>query len=118
MPDTYAYADRDMVGLVLRNLISNAIKFTPVGGRISVGTNPHLSFAEVYVKDTGKGITAGDMKKIGSTELYTTTGTAQEQGTGLGLMLCKEFLAKNGGQMQIESEEGKGSVFSFTLPVK
>lgn len=118
MPDTYAYADRDMVGLVLRNLISNAIKFTPAGGRISVGTNPHLSFAEVYVKDTGKGISTEDMKKIGSTELYTTTGTAQEQGTGLGLMLCKEFLAKNGGQMQIESEEGKGSVFSFTLPVK
>jgi signal transduction histidine kinase len=110
------WADRDMINLVLRNLISNAIKFSPSGGKISIGTLEQLAFTEIYVKDAGKGISKEEMKKIGGDEFYSSNGTAHEQGTGLGLMLCKEFLAKNNGRLRIESEPGKGSVFSFTLP--
>lgn len=111
-----AYADRDMVDLVLRNLLSNAIKYTPAGGRIIIGTNEHDSFTEAYITDSGRGITREDMKKINENNFYTTPGTSSEAGTGLGLMICKEFLARNNGQLMIESEPGKGSTFSFTLP--
>jgi signal transduction histidine kinase len=106
-----------MIQLVLRNLVSNAIKFTPPGGRISIGASELNSFTEVYVQDSGKGIGSKELVKINNQEFYTTNGTAHEQGTGLGLMLCKEFLAKNDGHMRIESEVGRGSVFSFTLPL-
>lgn len=116
-PDGFiAWADRDMINLVLRNLVSNAIKFSPSGGKISIGTFEQSQFTEIYVKDSGKGISKEEMKKIGAQEFYSSNGTAQEQGTGLGLMLCKEFLSKNNGQLRIQSEPGKGSVFSFTLP--
>jgi signal transduction histidine kinase len=113
----YAWADYDMINLVVRNLVSNAIKFTPSGGHICIGATEHPDFAEVYVQDSGKGMTAKDLQKINAHEFFSTNGTAQEQGTGLGLMLCKEFLAKNEGCMRIESEPGKGSTFSFTLPL-
>jgi signal transduction histidine kinase len=112
----YVVADKDMVNLVLRNLLSNAIKFTPQQGTIEVGVNQLSSFVEVYVQDSGTGISKEALVKINENNFYTTKGTASESGTGLGLMLCKEFLAKNGGQMHIESEMGKGSIFSFTLP--
>ena len=105
-----------MVNLVLRNLLSNAIKFTPQQGMIEVGVNETDSFVEVYVQDSGSGISKEALQKINENNFYTTKGTASESGTGLGLMLCKDFLSKNGGQMHIESEVGKGSVFSFTLP--
>jgi len=111
-----AWADRDMINLVLRNLVSNAIKFSPAGARISIGAKELAASAEVYVKDAGKGISTEEMKKIDAQEFYTTNGTVQEQGTGLGLMLCKEFLVKNKGQLRIESEPGKGSTFTFVLP--
>ncbi|MFL5741402.1 MAG: sensor histidine kinase [Flavisolibacter sp.] len=112
----YVLADRDMVNLVLRNILSNAIKFTPQQGMIEIGVNQTGSFVEVYVQDSGTGITKEALQKINENNFYSTKGTASESGTGLGLMLCKEFLAKNGGQMHIESEIGKGSIFSFTLP--
>jgi signal transduction histidine kinase len=112
----FVHADKDMVNLVLRNLLSNAIKFTPSQGYIEVGVNEVSSFVEIYVQDTGVGISKEAIQKINESNFYTTKGTASESGTGLGLMLCKEFLHKNGGQMHIESEQGKGSVFSFTLP--
>ena len=113
----HVYADKDMINLVLRNLISNAIKFTPENGNIAIGLTQHSYFAEVYVQDTGMGISEEALQKISENNFYTTKGTASESGTGLGLMLCKEFLAKNGGQMHIESKPGKGSTFSFTLPL-
>jgi len=112
----YVYADKDMVNLILRNLLSNAIKFTPQQGYIEIGVNEISSFVEIYVQDTGVGISKEAIQKINESNFYTTKGTSSESGTGLGLMLCKEFLQKNGGQMHIESELGKGSVFSFTLP--
>jgi signal transduction histidine kinase len=113
----HVYADKDMISLVLRNLISNAIKFTPLKGNIFVGVTRHSYFAEIYVQDTGMGISEEAMQKINENNFFTTKGTASESGTGLGLMLCKEFLAKNGGQMHIESKPGQGSTFSFTLPL-
>ena len=112
----YALADKDMVSLVLRNLLSNAIKFTPQQGMIEIGVSEAPGFIEVYVQDSGTGISPEALKKINENNFYTTKGTASESGTGLGLMLCKEFLARNGGHMHIESEPGKGSIFSFTLP--
>jgi len=105
-----------MIHLVLRNLISNAIKFTPQCGTITVGATESGSFAEVFVQDTGMGISPEALKKINSNLFYTTKGTLSESGTGLGLMLCKEFLHKNNGRMHIESKVGAGSLFSFTLP--
>lgn len=113
----YAFADREMISLVLRNLISNAIKFTPESGRIEVGVNHCDDFIEVYVEDTGTGISSEDLKKINTNNYFTTKGTANETGTGLGLMLCKDFLNRNGGQLFIESEIGNGSTISFTLPL-
>ncbi len=112
----YAMADKDMINLVLRNLLSNAIKFTPQGGTISIDMNEMASFIEVSVEDNGIGITSETLQKINRNDYYTAKGTANESGTGLGLMLCKEFLLRNGGQMSIESQPGNGSVFSFTLP--
>jgi two-component system sensor histidine kinase/response regulator len=113
----YAWADYDMINLVIRNLVSNSIKFTPRGGHIIIGGSEMEAFAEIYVQDSGKGMTSAEVKKINTHEFFTTNGTAQEQGTGLGLMLCKEFLTKNDGHLRIESEPGKGSTFSFTLPL-
>lgn len=112
----YVYADKDMLNLVLRNLLSNAIKFTPEKGCVSIGANEDASFVEVFVEDTGTGIDADALEKINACDYFTTKGTANEGGTGLGLMLCKEFLAKNGGRMFVESEVGIGSTFSFMLP--
>ncbi|MER3497726.1 MAG: hypothetical protein C4308_03335 [Chitinophagaceae bacterium] len=113
---TYAWGDRDMINTVLRNLLSNAIKFTPEGGSITIGVQQYDSVVEAYVKDTGRGIAKEDIIKIFQKNYFSTQGTAREQGTGLGLMLCKEFLEKNGGRMMIQSEPGIGSTFSFTLP--
>jgi len=112
----YVYADKDMVNLVLRNLLSNAIKFTPEEGSIFIEAHEMRSHIEVIVQDTGTGISEADLQKLLSENYYTTRGTGGEAGTGLGLMLCKEFLTRNGGQMRIESEPGKGSTVAFTLP--
>ena len=105
-----------MIHLVLRNLLSNAIKFTPEKGHIEIGFNDLGSFVEIYVHDSGVGISEEALNKIRQQIFYTTTGTSSETGTGLGLMLCHEFLNKNGSALQIESKVGEGSLFSFTLP--
>ena len=110
------FADRDMVTLVLRNLLSNAIKFTPVSGKISICLKPDGSFCRLSVQDNGIGMDADSISRIHQNNYYSTNGTAKESGTGLGLMLCKEFLARNGGSLLIESKPEKGSTFSFTLP--
>src|SRR6185369_10293852 len=112
-----AWADRNMISLVLRNLLSNAVKFTPERGCIEVGINESSSCVEVYVLDSGRGISKEDISKINKEGFYTTNGTNDERGTGLGLMLSKEFLEKNDGRLFIESKPGKGSTFSFTLPL-
>ena len=111
-----AMADKEMIGLVLRNLLTNAVKFTPQGGKITIGVNACEDFVEVYVQDTGTGISKEALQKINENNYFTTKGTASESGTGLGLMLCRDFLSRNSGQLFIESKIGEGSTFSFTLP--
>lgn len=113
----YAWADKNMISLVIRNLLSNAIKFTPDHGHIVVGTYESSSGAEVYVQDTGVGLTDETIRKINSNQFYTTNGTHNEKGTGLGLALCREFLEKNNANLLIESDPGSGSNFSFVLPL-
>jgi two-component system sensor histidine kinase/response regulator len=115
-PGMYGLIDKNMNTLVLRNLLSNAIKFTPEDGHISIGAHEHHSFLEVFVKDSGAGISNEALRKINNRDFYTTKGTASESGTGLGLMLCKEFLARNNTQLHIESEPGNGSTFSYSIP--
>lgn len=120
--NTYAYADKNMVRTVMRNLISNAIKFTGNNGDVQVTANGKDGFVEISVLDTGVGIRSEKKKtlfKIGRAR--STQGTAKEKGTGLGLIICKEFIEKNNGQIWFESPipdgSEKGSVFHFTLPI-
>ncbi len=110
------WADRNMINLVFRNLILNAIKFTPTGGVIKISTHDLGSLYEIAIADNGVGIKP-DVQKLlfEKTTNYSTRGTANEKGTGLGLILCKEFVEKNGGTIRLESEEGKGSTFYFTV---
>jgi signal transduction histidine kinase len=111
------FADKDMVKLVIRNLVSNAIKFTEANGRVEIGANIQEKYVTTYINDTGKGIPKEDVAKILNKETFTTSGTQGERGVGLGLSLCQEFIERNAGHLCIESELGKGSKFSFTIPV-
>lgn len=110
-------ADKNMLKVILRNLISNAIKFTNSGGKINVTAIAKKKEVEITVSDNGVGIKEDMLKKIFKSNTKSTTlGTAKEIGTGLGLILCKEFIEKHGGEIWVESTTGKGSDFKFTLP--
>ena len=110
-------ADKAMISTVLRNLISNAIKFTHPGGKIVVSTEPKEGEWLVAICDNGVGIKKEAIEKLFRIdETYSTTGTNNEEGTGLGLILCKDFIEKHGGKIWVESEEGMGSKFCFTIP--
>ena len=112
------YADENMLRTVLRNLISNAIKFTNIGGKIHIYATLKQEHVEISIADNGIGINKEKSKMLFEIISNTTTvGTANENGSGLGLVLCKEFVNKNGGEIWVESEEGKGSDFKFTLPL-
>ncbi|HEX7493396.1 MAG TPA: HAMP domain-containing sensor histidine kinase [Bacteroidales bacterium] len=116
-PDLNVSADLQMVKTILRNLISNAIKFTNIKGEIIVNATELKQYVEVEVKDNGIGISAENQKKLFQIDTFhSTPGTHDERGTGLGLLLCKEFVELHGGNILIESEAGKGSRFAFTLP--
>jgi len=116
--DISVYADRDMIELVLRNLIANAIKFSNDGSTVSVSAKQKDDWVEVCVADSGQGITPENLKKLFGKELFTTVGTRKEKGSGLGLVLCKDFITLNGGKIWASSTLGKGSKFFFTLPIK
>ncbi len=114
---TFTHADEYMLHTIIRNLLYNAIKFTDCGGIIEISTNEFDHFHEVVVRDNGVGITPEGLEKIfQSDEVYSTHGTAKEGGTGLGLILCRDFVEKNGGEIWVESEPNEGSIFRFTLP--
>jgi len=116
-------ADKNMLDTVIRNLISNAIKFTPKKGDITVKLQiitdeNNQEFAEISVKDNGVGISHKIQSKLFKiTENVTTIGTEEETGTGLGLILCKEFVEKHSGKIWLESEVEKGSKFTFRIPI-
>jgi signal transduction histidine kinase len=112
------FADNDMLKTVLRNLVSNAIKFTNNGGKINITAEQTGSNIIISVSDNGVGITPDNLAKLFNiSEVITTKGTAKETGTGLGLLLCKVFVEKHGGKIWVESEVEKGSDFKFTLPI-
>jgi signal transduction histidine kinase len=112
-------AHKHSINTVIRNLVSNAIKFTPEGGAVTVNAQLGQDEVMVSVSDTGVGMSEDVIAKLFRIDAkHSTKGTADEKGTGLGLILCKEFVEKNGGRIGVQSEVGQGSVFYFTLPVK
>ncbi len=119
-PETYIYCDRNMMSSVLRNLVSNSIKFSNEFGTVTISCNNYEiddSFILVIVKDTGIGISFEKQKLLFSIkEKISTQGTNRESGTGLGLIICKDFVEKHGGKIWVNSEIGQGSEFKFTIP--
>jgi signal transduction histidine kinase len=117
--DITVFGDEDLIKTILRNLISNGIKFTRQGGKISVRSINENSHVEISVKDNGIGISKEIKDRLFQIDnMSTSEGTNGEKGTGLGLILCKEFVEKIGGKIWVESEIGKGSRFIFTIPTK
>lgn len=115
--DSIIFADRNMINTILRNLVSNAIKFTNAGGEISINAHTEGQKVTVSVVDTGIGISKEDLEKLFKLEFQRSTiGTSDERGTGIGLILCREFVEKLGGWIWAESAPGEGSSFNFTIP--
>jgi signal transduction histidine kinase len=113
---TLCFADNNMVDTILRNLMTNAVKFTHEGGEICLAATMDDEWIEVGISDTGVGIAPENQAKLFTIDSkHKSAGTAGEQGTGLGLILCKELVEKNGGKIWVESEKDKGSCFRFTL---
>lgn len=111
------YADADMLKTVLRNVLSNAIKFTNPGGEIMIKTVENSESVTISILDNGIGISADNLKKLFNiSEILSTKGTAKESGTGLGLLLCQEFVERHGGRIWVNSILGKGSEFCFSIP--
>ena len=115
--DINVFADLNMVETILRNLFSNAIKFSYEGGKVIVNVREKGKFAEINIIDNGVGISEDNIKKLFQIDQnISTNGTQNEEGSGVGLILCKEFVEMNNGEVFVKSEVGKGSNFSFTLP--
>ena len=113
------HADIDMVKTILRNLLSNAIKFSYPSSKIIIETREEGNMAIVSVQDFGKGMSEEDKAQLLKTEThFSTYGTNNEEGSGLGLLLCQDFAIRNGGHLWFDSEEGKGSIFYFSIPLK
>jgi signal transduction histidine kinase len=116
-PEYFAFADSNMTETILRNLISNAIKFTKDFGLILVSIEKLDDDVLIKIKDTGVGMDEKQISKLFKLdETHSTVGTSGERGTGLGLLLCKELIEKQGGKMWIESLVNSGTTFYFTLP--
>ncbi len=115
--DTSAYADKSIISSVIRNLLNNAVKFTHHGGEIIISASENENYIELSVSDNGIGIGPREQKKLFNLEYnITTSGTNDEKGTGLGLLLCKEFIEKSGGKLWVDSKVGEGSKFTFRIP--
>lgn len=112
-----AIADENMVKTILRNLISNSLRFTQEGGNVTLGSTMKDEFVVVSVSDNGIGLKSADIKKLFKLDINPNSiGESKEKGTGLGLILCKEFIDIIGGEIWVESEFGKGSTFKFSMP--
>jgi len=117
MPEpTLVFADENMIKAVIRNILSNATKFTPNNGLIDIYITEENGFIKLHIQDSGIGMNETDLNKLFRTEIHhSTLGTSNEKGSGLGLILCKEFIEKNGGTLSVISKPQKGSTFSFTI---
>jgi PAS domain S-box-containing protein len=115
--DAVIYADRNMMSTIFRNLISNAIKFTRPAGTVTISSKARKKFMEISVEDNGVGIPEQEIDNLFRIDRYfSTTGTANEEGTGLGLVLCKDFISMNRGTIEVKSKPNKGSRFIITVP--
>ncbi|HDQ44537.1 MAG TPA: PAS domain-containing protein [bacterium] len=116
--DDSIHADRDMMAVVLRNLLSNALKYTPENGRVAIETLKMPDTFHIQISDTGIGMDAGTLHDLFRIEsVRTVPGTSGEKGSGLGLILCREFIERQGGRIEAESAKGQGSTFTVVLPV-
>jgi signal transduction histidine kinase len=116
-PDATAYADENMVATVLRNLVSNAVKFTPRGGEVVLSTRTEDSWQLLSVSDTGVGMSLDQLQKLFRIDVsFSCPGTEAERGHGMGLILCKELVQLNRGEIMVQSEKSKGSTFAVKLP--
>jgi signal transduction histidine kinase len=116
-PNLNIAADIQMIRTVLRNLITNAIKYTNTGGEITISALEREQYVEIAVKDNGIGISRAAQRNLFKNDgFYSETGTRNEKGTGLGLLLCKEFIELHGGDIRVESMQGKGCKVIFTMP--
>ncbi|MBE0424793.1 MAG: HAMP domain-containing histidine kinase, partial [Lutibacter sp.] len=115
--DSYAFADKNMLEVVLRNLLCNAIKYTECNGKIEIYSMPVGEFIEITVSDNGVGMTDEVKSKLFKSDLHESKpGTENERGTGLGLIICNDFIQRNHGKIWIENNAEKGTSFKFTLP--
>ncbi|MDO6490934.1 MULTISPECIES: tetratricopeptide repeat-containing sensor histidine kinase [unclassified Cellulophaga] len=115
--NTMIFSDPNQIDIVIRNIISNALKFTPKGGKITIDAQEKYQFIEVTIKDTGIGMSEEDLSKVFTpNQSHTTFGTDNEKGTGLGISLSKEMVENNGGNLWAKSKLGKGTIFYFTVP--
>ncbi len=113
----YVFADKEMVSIILRNLITNAVKYSFPDTEVKISTKTENGFVHVSVHDKGIGISKTDQEKLFKIESgFIRSGTKDEKGTGLGLLLCQDMVKKNNGKIRVESKSGKGSTFVFTLP--
>ena len=115
--DVQVYADENMLRTIVRNLLMNALKFTDAGGEVRVAAKKSGEQIRICVIDSGVGMDAATLEKISSAQGHTESGTRGEKGSGLGLLLCRDFIERNGGQLEVSSTPGKGSRFCFTLPL-
>lgn len=115
-PSIILIAEKEMMRIVFRNLISNAIKFTPESGQITISAKIENAFIFLAVQDSGIGMTSEAIRKVNARQYYSTKGTLLEKGTGFGLMLCHDLITKNGGELILESEPGVGSLFTVKMP--
>ena len=117
--DIDIFADDTMINSVLHNLITNALKFTHNGGNVKISADKSNGMVAVTISDDGVGITDENISKLFCLDKQiSTTGTANEEGTGLGLLICKELINRNGGNITVKSKEGEGTAFTFTVPAK
>lgn len=117
-PELFVFADVNMITTVFRNIINNAIKFTPRGGKVTVSARHENGSVAVTISDTGIGINTNDLERLFKTDRkFSTPGTEMEAGSGLGLILCKEFIERNSGRIWIESRKDSGTRVNFSLPL-
>jgi len=115
--DVVVYAHQESINMVIRNLLSNSLKFTPEGGRVVIDFKENGKYVEFHITDSGVGIPKSNLNKIFEYENFTTLGTNNEKGSGIGLAICRDFIVKNKGKIWVESVPDEGTTFKFKIPL-